>query len=89
MFHGISTCLLVWFFPSSVFEVGIFFWLRLFLIFAYLYLTVCGWRRLRIQGCTHKEDLDINVANISDKIPVDHLNVKLEQASRIPESQQM
>ena len=38
MFHGISTWLLVWFFPTSVFGVGIFFWLRLFLIFAYLYL---------------------------------------------------
>ena len=25
MFHGISTCLLVWFFPTSVFGVGIFF----------------------------------------------------------------
>ena len=36
MFHGISTWLLVWFFPTSVFGVGIFFWLRLFLIFAYL-----------------------------------------------------
>ena len=38
MFHGISTWLLVCFFPTSVFGVGIFFWLRLFLIFAYLYL---------------------------------------------------
>ena len=25
MFHGISTLLLVWFFPTSVFGVGIFF----------------------------------------------------------------
>ena len=25
MFHGISTCLLVWFFPTSVFGVEIFF----------------------------------------------------------------
>ena len=25
MFHGISTWLLVWFFPTSVFGVGIFF----------------------------------------------------------------
>ena len=25
MFHGISTRLLVWFFPTSVFGVGIFF----------------------------------------------------------------
>ena len=25
MFHGISTYLLVWFFPTSVFGVGIFF----------------------------------------------------------------
>ena len=38
MFHGISAWLLVWFFPTSVFGVGISFWLRLFLIFAYLYL---------------------------------------------------
>ena len=30
--------LLVWFFPTSIFGVGVFFWLRLFLIFAYLYL---------------------------------------------------
>ena len=51
--------------------------------------TVCGWRRLRIQGCTHKEDLDINAADVSDKIPVDHLNVKLEQVSCVPESQLM
>ena len=40
MFHGLSTWLLVWFFPTSVFGVGIFFWLRLFLIFAYLYLSM-------------------------------------------------
>ena len=39
-FHGISAWLLVWFFPTSVFGVGIFFWLRLFLIFAYLCLFV-------------------------------------------------
>ena len=38
MFHGISASLLVWFFPTSVFGVEISFWLRLFLIFAYLYL---------------------------------------------------
>ena len=38
MFHGISAWLLVCFFPTSVFGVGISFWFRLFLIFAYLYL---------------------------------------------------
>ena len=38
MFHGISTWLLVWFFPTSVFGVGIFFLIAPFLIFAYLYL---------------------------------------------------
>ena len=38
MFHGVSAWLLVWFFPTSVFGVGVSFWLRLFLIFAYLYL---------------------------------------------------
>ena len=25
IFHGISTCMLVWFFPTSVYGVGIFF----------------------------------------------------------------
>ena len=40
MFHGISAWLLVWFFPTSVFGVGISFWLRLFLIFAYLYFFI-------------------------------------------------
>ena len=37
-----GTWLLVWFFPASVFGVGIFFWLRLFLIFACLYLFIQG-----------------------------------------------
>ena len=35
-----STLLFVWFFPASVFGVGIFFWMRLFLIVAYLYLFI-------------------------------------------------
>ena len=38
MFHGVSAWLLVSFFPTSVFGVGVSFWLRLYLIFAYLYL---------------------------------------------------
>ena len=38
VFHGVGAWLLVWFFPASVFGVGVFFWLRLFLIFACLYL---------------------------------------------------
>ena len=40
MFLGVSAWLLVWSFPTSVFGVGVSFWLRLFLIFAYLYLFI-------------------------------------------------
>ena len=37
MFHSVGAWLLVWFFPTSVFGVGVSFWLRLSLIFAYFY----------------------------------------------------
>ena len=40
VFHGVGAWLLVWFFATSVFGVGVSFWLRLFLIFAYLYLFI-------------------------------------------------
>ena len=64
MFHGVSAWLLVWFFPTSVFGVGVSFWLRLFLIFAYLYLfvnMVTALERRRV--CTV---MDQNVAEIDN-----------------------